>query len=198
MLICGIDEAGRGPLAGPVVAAGYINTNNFFNDSIKDSKKLSEAQRENLFDEIVNSGGEFFITKIEHDIIDEINILASTMRAMEEIAFRLKDKCDKFLIDGKYFKLENGRESELNFETIVDGDDKIFEISCASILAKVTRDRIMKKYDEIYPQYKFAKHKGYGTKEHIALIKEFGLSPIHRKTFCRNFTIENAKQILHI
>lgn len=187
MLICGIDEAGRGPLAGPVVVAGFINTNNYSNEFITDSKKILEPDREVLFEEITTSGCEFFITRIDHDVIDEINILAATMQGMGLIAFELKNKCEKFLIDGKYFKLKDGREKELNYETIVEGDAKIFEISCASILAKVTRDRIMREYCKEYPDYKFSKHKGYGTKEHIANIKQFGLTPIHRRTFCTNF-----------
>ncbi len=187
MLICGIDEAGRGPLAGPVVVAGFINTNNYFNEFITDSKKVSEPDREILFEEIVSSGGEFVIKRIEHNVIDEINILAATMQGMGLIAFELKQKCEKFLIDGKYFKLKEGKEKELNYETIVEGDAKVFEISCASILAKVTRDRIMREYCKEYPNYNFSRHKGYATKEHIANIREHGLCPIHRRSFCKNF-----------
>lgn len=193
MIVCGIDEAGRGPLAGPVVVAGFINTNNYFNEFITDSKKISEPDREILFEEIVSSGGEFVIKRIEHTVIDEINILAATMQGMGLIAFELKQKCEKFLIDGKYFKLKERKEKELNYETIVEGDAKVFEISCASILAKVTRDRIMRGYDTRYPEYRFGKHKGYGTKEHIGLIKQFGLTPIHRRTFCKNFVEELGK-----
>lgn len=196
MLICGIDEAGRGPLAGPVVVAGFINTNNFVNGFITDSKKISEPDREELYAEIMASGCEFFITRIDHDVIDEINILAATMRGMEIIAFELKAKCEKYLIDGNYFKLKDGKEKELNYETIIDGDDKIFEISCASILAKVTRDRIMREYCKEYPQYNFSRHKGYATKEHIANIREHGLSPIHRRSFCKNFMEQEPVNII--
>lgn len=187
MLICGIDEAGRGPLAGPVVVAGFINTNGYCNELITDSKKINEPDRELLYEELIASGCIHFIVRIDHITIDEINILAATMRGMEIIAFELKAKCEKFLIDGNYFKLKDGREKELNYETIIDGDDKIFEISCASILAKVTRDRIMREYCNEYPNYNFSKHKGYATKEHIANIREHGLSPIHRRSFCKNF-----------
>jgi ribonuclease HII len=176
MLICGIDEAGRGPLAGPVVVAGFINTNSYFNEFITDSKKISEPDREILFEEIV-SGGEFVIKRIDHDVIDEINILAATMQGMGLIAFELIHKCEKFLIDGKYFKLKEGKEKELNYETIVEGDAKVFEISCASILAKVTRDRIMREYCKEYPNYNFSKHKGYATKEHIENIREVWIMP---------------------
>jgi len=183
MIICGIDEAGRGPLAGPVVVAGFINTNNFRNEFITDSKKISEADREELYEEIIVSGCEYFIARMDNDIIDEINILAATMRGMELVAFELKDKCDKFLIDGNYFKLKDERHKELNYETVIEGDVKIFEISCASILAKVTRDRIMRDYCKEYPKYKFSKHKGYGTKEHIRLVREYGISAIHRHSF---------------
>jgi ribonuclease HII len=184
MIICGIDEAGRGPLAGPVVVAGFINTKNYFNEAITDSKKIYEADREVLYEEIVTSGCDYFVTRIDHDVIDEINILAATMRGMETVAFTLKEKCEKFYIDGNYFKLKDNRHNELNYETVIEGDAKIFEISCASILAKVTRDRIMRNYEIEYPQYKFGKHKGYATPEHIGYIKEFGLTPIHRKSFC--------------
>ncbi len=193
MLICGIDEAGRGPLAGPVVVAGFINTNNYYNEFITDSKKISEPDRELLFEELISAGCVYFIVRVEHDVIDDINILAATMQGMGTIAFELKAKCQKFLIDGKYFKLKDGREKELNYETIVEGDAKIFEISCASILAKVTRDRIMREFDNEYPDYKFGKHKGYGTKEHIGYIKQFGLTPIHRRSFCKNFMDANAE-----
>jgi ribonuclease HII len=188
MLICGIDEAGRGPLAGPVVVAGFINTNNYSNQFITDSKKILEPDREELYEEITTSGCEFFITRIDHLTIDRINILAATMKGMGLVAKTLQEKCEKFLIDGNYFKLYGGRQKNFNYETIIDGDEKIFEISCASILAKVTRDRIMREYCKEYPNYNFSRHKGYATKEHIANIKLYGLSPIHRRSFCRNFT----------
>lgn len=187
MLICGIDEAGRGPLAGPVVVAGFINTNNYSNQFITDSKKIAEPDREELYEEITSSGCVYFITKIDHLTIDRINILAATMKGMGIIAKTMKEKCEKFLIDGNYFKLYGGRQKNYNYETIIDGDEKIFEISCASILAKVTRDRIMREYCKEYPNYNFSRHKGYATKEHIANIRQHGLSPIHRRSFCRNF-----------
>ncbi len=190
MIVCGIDEAGRGPLAGPVVVAGFINTTGYCNELITDSKKILEEDRELLFEELIASGCLHFIVRIDHVTIDKINILAATMKGMGMIAKTLQEKCDKFLIDGNYFKLRGGREKKYNHEKIIDGDEKVFEISCASILAKVTRDRIMREYCKEYPQYNFSRHKGYATKEHIANIKQHGLSPIHRRSFCRNFTEE--------
>jgi ribonuclease HII len=185
--ICGIDEAGRGPLAGPVVVASIIFEPGKKIYGIRDSKKLSEKKRELFFDMIVKSCLEYKIEIIDNKIIDEINILSATMLGMEKCLVNLKTVDFKLLIDGNYFKLRNDLHKKYDYETIIGGDDKIFEISCASILAKVTRDRIMKEYDIIYPQYLFAKHKGYGTREHIKKIKEFGLCEIHRKTFCKNF-----------
>jgi len=194
MLICGIDEAGRGPLAGPVVVAGFINTNNYKNEFITDSKKISEPDREELFAEIKVSGCEFFICRIDHITIDRINILAATMKGMGIIAKTLQEKCDKFLIDGNYFKLRGNKQKNYNYETIIEGDDKVFEISCASILAKVTRDRIMREYCKKYPQYKFSQHKGYATREHISLVKEHGMSPIHRRSFCKKIFIDYSER----
>ncbi|MCX6164447.1 MAG: ribonuclease HII [Ignavibacteriae bacterium] len=178
--ICGIDEAGRGPLAGPVVVASVIFEENISIEGVKDSKKLTEKKRELLFDKIID----VFIDNI---IIDEINILKATMLGMEKCLMNLSINEFKLLIDGNYFKLRDDLHKKYDYETIIGGDDKIFEISCASILAKVTRDRLMKEYGEVYPQYLFFKNKGYGTQEHIKRIKEYGLCEIHRKTFCRNF-----------
>lgn len=186
-LICGIDEAGRGPLAGPVVVACVIFGNNDFIEGVKDSKKLSEKKREFFFDKIIESCLEYKIEIIDNKIIDEINILNATMLGMEKCIESLQNKDVKLLIDGNYFKLRNDLHKNYSYETIIGGDDKIFEISCASILAKVARDRLMKEYDLLFPRYNFAKHKGYGTKEHIEKIKEYGLCEIHRETFCKNF-----------
>jgi ribonuclease HII len=185
--ICGIDEAGRGPLAGPVVVASVIFTENNTIEGVRDSKKLNEKQREILYEKIIANCIDYKIETIDNRTIDKINILSATMLGMEKCLTKLININFKLFIDGNYFKLRNGIHKKYDFETIVGGDDKIFEISCASILAKVTRDRLMKDYDNIYPQYLFAKNKGYGTPEHIERIREFGLCEIHRETFCRKF-----------
>ncbi len=130
---------------------------------------------------------EFIISEVDSKEIDEINILRATMKAMKNCILGLKIKPDLYLIDGNYFKLENDFQNELNFKTIIDGDATEFCISAASILAKVDRDAKMIKYDEIYPEYLFKTHKGYGTREHIKRIMEYGLSPIHRETFCGRY-----------
>ena len=187
MLICGLDEAGRGPLAGPVVVAGVIFKSDISIPGVRDSKKLSELKRESLFGEIIDKCVDYNIQTIDNKVIDEQNILRATMIGMENCLRILNVRNIKIFIDGNYFRLPDGSESLYNYETVVKGDDKIFQVSCASILAKVTRDRIMKEYDDIYPQYNFKRHKGYGTREHIANIGKYGLCEIHRITFCKNF-----------
>ena len=182
-----MDEAGRGPLAGPVVVSCVIFEPDIRIDGIRDSKKLSEKKREALFDKIIDNCLEYKIEIIDNKIIDEINILSATMLGMEKCITIIQNQDFKLLIDGNYFKLRNNLQNNYDFETIIEGDDKIFEISCASILAKVTRDRIMREYDITYPNYLFAKNKGYGTKEHIQRISQYGLCDIHRTTFCKNF-----------
>jgi ribonuclease HII len=186
MIICGIDEAGRGPLAGPVVAAGVVFEKKTRIHYVKDSKKLCEEERELLFGKIKNRCLEFKISIIDHQTIDNVNILQATMLAFENIITGLTIKPDIYLIDGNYFKCASNLHQEINFKTIIDGDDKIFQISCASILAKVTRDRIMKNYHLLYPDYNFESHKGYATPEHIKNIKKFGLCSLHRRSFCSN------------
>lgn len=185
MLLCGIDEAGRGPLAGPVVVAAVIIDSVEPISGVKDSKKIKEKQREILFGQIVNNCLEYNVQVINNNDIDDINILKATMLAMENCIDSLLNKADLYLIDGNYFKLRNNKHNHINFKTIVKGDEKIYEISCASILAKVQRDRIMIQYDKQFPQYGFIRNKGYGTKEHIQAIKKYGLCPIHRKTFVK-------------
>jgi len=186
MIICGIDEAGRGPLAGPVVIAGAIMQTDILIKDIKDSKKLTFSKRESLFNQIIKNASYYYIQIIDERIVDDINILKACMVGMENIMTKMKDKCDVFLVDGNYLKFEESRHLDYNYETIVKGDDKVYEISCASILAKVTRDRMMIEYDLIYPEYGFKKHKGYGTKNHIEAIKEHGHCEIHRRTFLKN------------
>jgi ribonuclease HII len=186
-LIAGIDEAGRGPLAGPVVAASVVFSPHVFIKGVNDSKKLSPGKREELFEIIKEKAlcWEYFI--VEHEEIDRINILHATLKAMKNSAENLKVKPDLILIDGnKIFY------SEIPALPVVDGDEKSFCIAAASIIAKVTRDKIMCSLAEKYPQYCWDKNKGYGTKEHINAVKIFGPSPYHRKTFLRKiFAVED-------
>lgn len=178
--IAGVDEAGRGPLAGPVVAACCMLPLDRMIDGINDSKKLSEAKRERLYGEITASGV-YKISIIPNDVIDEINILRATKRAMTECIESMSVKPELVLIDAVQLNVS------VPVKSIIKGDAQSYNIAAASVLAKVTRDRIMREYDLIYPQYGFAKNKGYGTAEHIAALKKFGPCPIHRKTFIKNF-----------
>lgn len=178
--IAGVDEAGRGPLAGPVVAACCMLPLDRMIDGINDSKKLSEAKRERLYGEITASGV-YKISIIPHDVIDEINILRATKRAMTECIESMSVKPELVLIDAVQLNVS------VPVKSIIKGDAQSYNIAAASVLAKVTRDRIMREYDLIYPQYGFAKNKGYGTAEHIAALIKFGPCPIHRKTFIKNF-----------
>ena len=183
--ICGVDEAGRGPLAGPVVAAAVILPTapplprDCYN--LNDSKKLQPEVREELFDTIKSIAIAYGIGIVSHEEIDKINILKATMRAMTIAVREVEQKLtpQMLVIDGNYFRTE----LTYPFECIVDGDAISPSIAAASILAKVTRDRIMREFDEVYPQYGFARHKGYATKEHRKMIIEHGFSPIHRLTF---------------
>ena len=181
--ICGIDEAGRGPLAGPVVVASVIMPQNSILEYINDSKKVSEKRREYLYEIIKQEAISYGIGIIDEKEIDEINILNATKKGLTISIKELKVKPDLILVDAL-----NGIDTlKIPYMSIIKGDAKCYSISVASILAKVTRDRIMRKYDELYPEYGFAKHKGYGTKAHIEKIKEIGPCPIHRKTFIKNF-----------
>lgn len=179
--IAGIDEAGRGPLAGPVVAAAVILDPNVIIPGINDSKKLSEAKREFLYDEICNKAVSVGIGIVDEKIIDEINIKQATFMAMEMAISNLKIKPDCLLIDAE--KLTNVPIHQIS---IIKGDSLSVSIAAASIIAKVTRDRILDEYDKKYPEYGFGKHKGYGTKQHIESIRNFGLLPIHRRSFTKN------------
>lgn len=177
-LIAGVDEAGRGPLAGPVVAAAVIFENNTFIAGINDSKKLSEKKRELLFDEITDKAAAVGIGIVDHQTIDRINILQAALSAMSKAVSSLKIKPDYILIDGnKRFN------TKIPAESIVKGDQKSFSIAAASIVAKVTRDRIMIEHSHNFPQYLWNKNKGYATKAHIAAIREFGYTHLHRKSF---------------
>ncbi len=181
-LIAGVDEAGRGPLCGPVVAAAVILPENYKIEGVNDSKKLSEKKREMLYDKIINEAVAVGVGISDVDVIEEVNILNATKMAMKEAISKLSVKPDFVLIDGNQM-------IDINIEasTVVSGDAKSESIAAASIIAKVTRDRMLYDYDKVYPEYGFAKHKGYGTKAHIAAIKEYGLTPIHRPSFCTKF-----------
>lgn len=176
-LIAGIDEAGRGPLAGPVVAAAVILPEDYINDQINDSKKLSEKKRNELYKIIYDNALSIGIGIISNDRIDEINIYEATKEAMLSAIDDLKTKPQYILIDA--MKLE----TNIPFQSIIKGDMKSQSIAAASIIAKVTRDRIMYKLHEEYPMYGFNNNKGYGTKEHIAAIKKYGIINEHRKSF---------------
>lgn len=181
--ICGIDEAGRGPLAGPVVIAGVIMPEDSMIEGVNDSKKVSEKKREKLYDLILEEALSYSVAIIGHDVIDEINILNATKQGVTSVVDGLDIKPDLIIVDA----LTHINTRGIPYESIIKGDSKCYNIAAASIIAKVTRDRIMRQWDEIYPQYGFINHKGYGTAKHIEAIKEFGLCPIHRKSFTKNF-----------
>lgn len=176
--IAGVDEAGRGPLAGPVVAAAVIFPADYFNSEIKDSKKISSLQREKLYDVIVKEAVAVGVKVIDADVIDHCNILQATLRAMREAVLELSTSPDFILVDGLHpipiFTPQ---------KTIVKGDSLSISIAAASIIAKVSRDRIMEIYHRQFPHYNFQRNKGYGTKEHLDAIREFGICKIHRKSF---------------
>lgn len=180
-LICGIDEAGRGPLAGPVYAAAVILPLGLEIDGLNDSKKLSEKKREQLFDVICEKAIDYSIAMATEQEIDEINILNATFLAMHRAVEGLKQKPDYALIDGNQYP----KNPFLTEEPIVKGDAKSMSIAAASILAKVSRDRFMLEMAAEFPQYQFEKHKGYGTKLHYEMLNIFGPSPIHRMTFLK-------------
>lgn len=177
-IICGIDEAGRGPLAGDVYAAAVILPEDAFIEGLDDSKKLSEKKREELFDIIVEKCTAYSIATASAKEIDEVNILNATFLAMRRAVEGLGIKVDFALVDGN-------RDPKLYcpVETVVKGDSRSASIAAASILAKVARDRYMKALDEEYPEYLFAKHKGYGTKLHYEMIAKYGFCPEHRQSF---------------
>ena len=176
--IAGVDEAGRGPLAGPVCAAAVILPKGLVIDGINDSKKLSEKKREQLFDVIIESAIAYSIQFVEPKIIDEINIKQATSLAMHNAVKELSVTAEYVIIDGN-----DKVPYDVPYEYVVKGDAKSQTIAAASILAKVSRDRLMCSLDEKYPQYEFKKHKGYGTKVHIEAIQKYGVSDIHRKSF---------------
>ena len=180
--VCGIDEVGRGPLAGPVVAGAVILPKDCRILYINDSKKLSAKKREELFDEIQKQAVAIGIGLVPHDRIDEINILQATYEAMREAISKLSVRPQILLNDAVTIPMV-----EIPQVPIIKGDAKSVSIAAASIVAKVTRDRLMVKYSELMPEYGFASNKGYGSQEHIEALKKYGPSPIHRKTFIKNF-----------
>lgn len=192
-LIAGVDEAGRGPLAGPVVAAALIFHEQFDIHKLNDSKQISEKKRDELYELITSDKRiSYGIGIVDEAKIDEINILNATYLAMELAVSNLKPKPDMLLIDGNRFKSTKYK----SFQTIVKGDSKSFSIAAASIIAKVTRDRMMKEYHAEFPEYGFDKHKGYGTKSHFAAIKKSGKCRIHRNSFLIKF--DNREEGLFI
>ncbi len=176
--VCGVDEAGRGPLAGPVCAAAVILPENTVIEEVNDSKKLTEKKRELLFDVIKASALSYSIAYASVEEIEELNILNATMLAMKRAVEALEIKPDFVMIDGNRVP-----KLGIDCESIVKGDAKSMSIACASILAKVSRDRLLYDYAKQYPQYGFDKHKGYGTKLHIEMIKKYGPCPYHRMSF---------------
>lgn len=179
--VCGIDEAGRGPLAGPVFAAAVILPDGIEIEGLNDSKKLSEKKREALFDVIIEKAVSYSVAFADHREIDEINILNATFLAMKRAAEGLVIPADFALVDGNW----QPKGFSIPCQTIVKGDGISASIAAASVLAKVSRDRMMVKADEIYPEYMFAKHKGYGTALHCELLNKYGPCPIHRLTFLK-------------
>ena len=180
--ICGIDEVGRGPLAGPVVAGAVILPKDCDILYINDSKKLSAAKREELYDVIMREAVSVGIGMRSPERIDEINILQATYEAMREAVSKLSREPDLLLNDAVTIP-----EMTIMQVPIIKGDAKSVSIAAASILAKVTRDRMMEKYDKVFPEYGFASNKGYGSADHIAALKKYGETPIHRKTFITHF-----------
>lgn len=185
--ICGIDEAGRGPLAGPVVVGAAVMPRDSKLEWANDSKKVTEKRREILYDRITEEALAWGVGIISEKEIDELNILNATKKglhlALGEVIEKLKQKPDIVIVDA----LREIDTFEIPYQSIIKGDATCYSISCASILAKVTRDRIMREWNEVYPMYDFEKNKGYGTAEHIKALKQYGPCPIHRRTFIKHF-----------
>ena len=190
--IAGIDEAGRGPLAGPVVVACVVMPRDSMIEGVNDSKKVAEKKREKLYEQIIQEATAYGVGIISQEEIDKINILNATKAgltmAIMEMEKDLKEKERNFekpeiiLVDA----LTKIDTDHIPYRSIIKGDAKSYSIAAASIIAKVTRDRIMREWDEVYPMYGFGKHKGYGTADHIAAIREYGLCPLHRRSFVKN------------
>ena len=179
LFVCGVDEAGRGCLAGPVTAAAVILPKNYKNKLIQDSKKLNAHNRMKLYNEITSIAIDYSIIDIPNDIIDSINVLESTFLAMNKAISKIIRKADYIIIDGNQFKTKN----KFKYECVIRGDSIYQSIAAASILAKVHRDKLMVKYNKEYPYYDWINNKGYGTIKHKSAIKKFGISIYHRKSF---------------
>ena len=185
-VVCGVDEAGRGPLAGPVFAAAVILPENCEIEGLNDSKKLSEKKRDLVYDDIIRDAICWSVGIADEKEIDEINILNATFLAMKRAVDGLKIKPDLAYIDGNQYPKTGVKEI-----TIVKGDGKCMSVAAASIIAKVSRDRFMLEIAEKYPEYQFSKHKGYGTKLHYEMIEKYGVSPVHRRTFLKKILGED-------
>lgn len=179
-IIAGVDEAGRGPLAGPVYACAIIMREDNIIEAVNDSKKLSEKKREELYDVILENALACSVCAIDEKTIDEINILNATLKAMENAINSLSVKPDLVLIDGNQNKGITSKN-----KTVIKGDSLSYNIAAASIIAKVSRDRYIREMAKIYPEYNFEKHKGYGTKEHMEILREIGPCEIHRRSFLK-------------
>ena len=181
LVVCGVDEAGRGPLAGPVFAGAVILPENYTHEILNDSKKLSEKKRDLVYNDIIRDAVSWSVGIATEQEIDDINILNATFLAMKRAVNGLNIKPDLAFIDGNRYANTGVKEI-----TIVKGESKCMTVAAASIIAKVSRDRFMQEVDKQYPQYQFSKHKGYGTKLHYEMIEQYGISPVHRKTFLKN------------
>lgn len=179
LFVAGIDEAGRGPLAGPVVAACVVMKEGSLIVEVDDSKKIKEELREKLFDRVIADSISFGIGVATNEEIDRINILQATFLAMRRAMQYLNPSADYILIDGNQLLPETQKQQE----AVIRGDSSCYCIACASILAKVYRDRLMREYDKIYPEFQFSKNKGYGTAEHYEALKKWGITPVHRRSF---------------
>lgn len=181
--IAGIDEAGRGPLAGPVVVACVIMPEDSMIEGVNDSKKISEKKRERLYDLLLEEAVSYGIGIVNQEEIDEINILRATKKALTMALTQMEIKPNVILVDA----LTGIDTLGIPYKSIIKGDANSYSIAAASIIAKVTRDRIMREWDKVYPEYGFAGHKGYGTAKHIEAIKQYGLCPLHRRSFTTHF-----------
>ena len=181
--VCGIDEAGRGPLAGPVVVASVIMKPDSMIEGVNDSKKISEKKREKLYELITNEAISYGVGIITQEEIDDINILQATKKGLTNSLNSMDIKPDMILVDA----LKGIDTLGIPYLSIIKGDATSYSIAAASIIAKVTSDRIMREWDKVYPEYGFATHKGYGTAKHIEAIRQYGLCPLHRRSFCKNF-----------
>ena len=190
ILVCGIDEAGRGAFAGPVTVSAVILPKNYYNPEIKDSKKLSDSKKNKLFDEIKEVALDYIIYDVNNNEIDDLNVLQATFLGMNRSIEKLVINPKIYLIDGNKFITKK----QITYKCIIGGDDIYQSIAAASILSKVHRDNMMKKIDNEFPEFNWKKNKGYGTKEHIEKIKKFGLSKYHRKSF----KIKNKQLTLNV